>query len=298
MATRDWALVVFTLLTQAAVGAFLTLQVLQFLAARGGAGDGDPGKPNRAAAGSGVTLEAHAVVLAVLSVGLLAALLHLSTPLQAARAVVNFSSSWLSREIVFGSLFAALLAVLVAVERRPRAVAGTRGWLSWGAAAAGVAFLYCQTAIYLLPAQPAWNSLATPVAFGGSALSLGILGVAVGFVAADRRTLRGLALAAIVVLALELVMLPLHLLSLAGDGSPAAAASAARLTGDYGGVLLLRLGLLCVAAATLGGVFLSSRRPSGHRLAATLTGAAFCIVLVSELCGRFLFYAMQVRVGI
>ena len=61
---------------------------------------------------------------------------------------------------------------------------------------------------------------------------------------------------------------------------------------------LLRLGLLCVAAATLGGVFLSSRRPSGHRLAATLTGTAFCIVLVSELCGRFLFYAMQVRVGI
>ena len=34
MATRDWALVFFTLLTQAAVGAFVTLHVLQLLAGR------------------------------------------------------------------------------------------------------------------------------------------------------------------------------------------------------------------------------------------------------------------------
>ena len=308
MATRDWALVVFTLLTQAAVGAFLTLQVLQFLAARRGAGGAPVGGDHRG------TFAAHATVLAVLSVGLLAALFHLLTPLQAARAVVNFSSSWLSREIVFGSLFAALLAALVATEWRAARAGGAPGtnrWLPWLTAAAGLAFLYCQTAIYLLPAQPAWNSFATPAAFGGSALRLGILGVAAGLVllglpaegpsaASGPRswpTLRGLALAAVVVLGAELIVLPFHLLSLAADGSPAAAASAARLTGDYGGLLLLRLGLLCMAAAALGAVF-ATRRPAHHRLAPAVTGAAFCLVLASELCGRFLFYAMQVRVGI
>ncbi len=363
MATRDWALVAFTLLTQAAVGAFLTLQVLELLAGRrhahggstaagtpakgtrgpGSGADGTPGASSgsdgaKAGGGAGGALlggkgrgmlAAHVSVLAVLSVGLFTALFHLSTPLQAASAVVNFSSSWLSREIVFGSLFAILLAVLAATEWRA-AGAGRAGgatgpnrWLSWLTAVAGVAFLYCQTAIYLLPAQPAWNSFATPAAFGGSALRLGILGVAAGLVLqglpaeADRseadssassgpsswgpiswQAVRGLALAAVVVLGAELIVLPFHLLSLAADGSPAAAASAARLTGDYGGILLLRVVLLCVAAAALVGVLAGDRLLASARLARPLTGAAFCLVLVSELCGRFLFYAMQVRVGI
>ena len=310
MATRDWALVFFTLLTQAAVGAFVTLHVLRLLAGR------TTGAV--AATDSRGTLAAHATVLAVLAVGLFAALFHLSTPLQAARAIVNFSSSWLSREIVFGSLFAGLLAALVATEWQAARGGGrslAQPWLSWLTAAAGLAFLYCQTAIYLLPAQPAWNSLATPAAFGGSALRLGIVGVAAGFVVAglpeaaesDRigpfggsswRTLRGLAVAGIVVLAAELVVTPLHLLSLAADGSAAAAASAERLTGDHGAVLLLRIGSLCAAAAALSGVLAGSRLRIAPHLVRPLTGAAFCLVLASELCGRFLFYAMQVRVGI
>ena len=351
METRDWSLVVFTVLTQAAVGAFLTLQVLGYLAARRGtsAGTGGPAR--------------LVPVLALLSVGLFAALFHLSDPLQAARAVVNFSSSWLSREIVFGSLFAALLGALVAQEWRAAgseaigSVPGRRAptpakaasppegrrrtgpgpanptsqalatWLPGLTTAAGLAFLTCQIAIYLLPAQPAWNSFATPAGFGGTAWRLGILGVAAGLVLpslaravgdparADPMesggtlpaTLRGLALAGIAGLALEFVVVPLHLASLAANPLPAAAASVERLTGDYGGVLVLRLGLLGAAAAALGGVLALSRRPfvparlagpSSQRLAIALTCGAFGLTAASEVCGRFLFYAMQVRVGI
>ena len=335
METRDWSLVFFTVLTQAAVGAFLVLQVLGRLSHRRRTDERSTGHE------AAVSL---LLVLAVLSAGLFAALFHLSTPLQAARAVVNFSSSWLSREIVFGSLFAALLGALAwrewrdadvapassAPERRAaswppagRASADPAAatsplvtWLSGLAAAAGLAFITCQTAIYLLPAQPAWNSFATPAAFGGTALRLGILGVAAGLVGrrledaddpaagpvtASAGLLRGLALAGILALALEFVVVPLHLAALAGEPSAAAAASAQRLTGDYGGVLWLRLGLLAAAATALGGVVALARAPlppSRHRLAAALTSGALGLVLVSEVCGRFLFYAMQVRVGI
>ena len=295
METRDWSLVFFTVLTQAAVGAFIVLQVLGRLSQRRRADERSTGHE------AAVSL---LLVLAVLSAGLFAALFHLSTPLQAARAVVNFSSSWLSREIVFGSLFAALLGTLAWRERRaPSSPLAT--WLPRLTAAAGLAFLACQTAIYLLPAQPAWNSFATPAAFGGTALRLGILGVAAGLAAvpaaASPAILRGLALAGILALALEFVVVPLHLAALAGEPSAAAAASARRLTGDYGGVLLLRLGLLAAAAAALGGVVALARGPlppSRHRLAAALTSGALGLVLVSEVCGRFLFYAMRVRVGI
>ena len=356
METRDWSLVVFTVLTQAAVGAFLTLQVLEHLATRRG----------RGASGRAPLL----VVLAVLSVGLFAALFHLSTPLQAARAVVNFSSSWLSREIVFGSLFAALLSALVwhewrtagpaaaspAPERHAAGAAASGSapasptpagqaptspapanpppadptilalatWLPRLTAMAGLAFIWCQVAIYVLPAQPAWNSFATPAAFGGTALRLGILGVAAGLAVrnltaevdhparadpggsggAPSATLRGLALAGIAALALEFVVVPLHLASLSANPLPAAAASVQRLTVDYGGVLVLRLGLLGAAAAALGGVLASTRGAagpaalSGQRLASALTCGAFGLTAASEVCGRFLFYAMQVSVGI
>ena len=389
METRDWSLVVFTVLTQAAVGAFLTLQVLGYLAARRDAADGGRGSDDlrngdsetsggeeggRGAGDArsagyrrrGATAPPLLAILAVLSVGLFAALFHLSDPLQAARAVVNFSSSWLSREIVFGSLFAALLGALAAQEWRaagaapatpmparanppsPAPASPVRGdsapasparanrapanpapatWLARLTAAAGLAFLGCQIAIYLLPAQPAWNSLATPAAFGGTALRLGVLGVAAGFVVqslaagvddparadpggsggASPATLRGLALAGIAALALELVAVPLHLASLSANPLPAAAASVQRLTGDYGGILLLRLGLLGAAGAALGGVLAISRRPfvparpagsASPRLAFALTCGAFGLTAASEVCGRFLFYAMQVRVGI
>ncbi len=312
METRDWSLVFFTVLTQAAVGAFLTLLVLRYVGPR----------PRARAASEGLPLLS---VLAVLSAGLFIALFHLSTPLQAARAVVNFATSWLSREIVFGSLFAALLGALVWRERQDRA-ALPAAWLPALTAAAGLAFLYSQIAIYVLPAQPAWNSLATPAAFGGTALRLGILGVATGLVArtlprevdvaaADASgsrartsaTLRRLVLAGIAALALEFIVVPLHLASLAADPLPAAAASLQRLTGDYGGILLVRLGLLIAAAAALVGVLLAVRvsaHPSGQygsaplRLASVLTCGAFGLVLASEVCGRFLFYAMRVRVGI
>ena len=340
METRDWSLVFFTVLTQAAVGAFLVLQVMRYLTARSGAREGAAAVP-------------LAVVLGVLAAGLSAALFHLSAPLQAARAVLNFSSSWLSREIVFGSLFAALLGVMAARERhadarleaqiaarnaelatRDPAPAGPAGpgptagrpalaapaitttwWLPLLTAAAGLAFIGCQIAIYLLPAQPAWNSLATPAAFGGTALRLGILGVAAGlavrsFAPDDRArpggawrpgALRGLALTGAAALALEFVVVPLHLATLAADSLPAAAASAERLTDDYGGVLLLRLGLLGAAVTVLGGVLAIVRgpaRPARYRFACALACGAFGLVLASEVCGRFLFYAMRVRVGI
>ena len=380
METRDWSLVFFTVLTQAAVGAFLVLQVLRYLShrrrARGDAratasvqgrsqagvgarrdgsdtGGHGPGSADERNAGREAQVPLL-VVLAVLSAGLFAALFHLSTPLQAARAVVNFSTSWLSREIVFGSLFAALLGAMAwrewraadgapdgparvrpaagaARERRAAgpapagrvpadpapAASALDPWLPRLTAAAGLAFLGCQTAIYLLPAQPAWNSFATPAAFGGTALRLGVLGVAAALIGrslapgagdpaaspavASSAVLPGLALAGILAVALEFAVVPLHLAALAAEPSAAAAASAERLTGDYGGVLLLRLGLLAAAAAALGGVLALARRPplpSRHRLAAALASGALGLVLVSEVCGRFLFYAMRVRVGI
>ncbi len=46
------------------------------------------------------------VIGPVLALAFVASLFHLGSPLNAPRAVVNLGTSWLSREIFFGSLFA------------------------------------------------------------------------------------------------------------------------------------------------------------------------------------------------
>ncbi|MEE2638233.1 MAG: DmsC/YnfH family molybdoenzyme membrane anchor subunit, partial [Acidobacteriota bacterium] len=238
MDPRDWALVAFTILTQAAVGAFLTLLLLSTIASV-------PVTSSR-----GFQRGAHAIVLGVLAAGMVAALFHLSTPLEAVRAMVNVTSSWLSREVVFGGLFSVLLGGLLLAERHDTRWWRAIHWLGWTAAAAAVTFLVCQINIYLLPAQPSWNSLATPLAFGGTTLRLGVLGVAVGLLwygvdktrreqesahshATTFATLRWLVVLGLFGLVAELVVVALQVAPLA-DGTPAAAlASARRLTEDY-----------------------------------------------------------------
>ncbi|MEE2636991.1 MAG: DmsC/YnfH family molybdoenzyme membrane anchor subunit [Acidobacteriota bacterium] len=302
MVPRDWALVVFTVLTQAAVGAFLTLLILRNLTATAET-------PLRSCA-----RWAHATVLAVLALGMVAALFHLSEPFEAVRAVVNVRSSWLSREVIFGGLFSLRLGALLLMEWRETRWSRVTHWLGWTAAATAVTFLVCQIKIYLLPAQPVWNSLATPLAFAGTALRLGVLGVAVGLVCCrvdetsreqksvhsdgtTFATLRGLALLGLVGLVAELVVMALQLAPLA-DAMPAAAlASARRLTEDYAGVLVTRLLLLVVAAACIVVVIVGKVSGQTHKLPA-MTIVAFVVVLVSEVCGRFLFYASRVTVGI
>jgi len=305
MQLRDWSLVFFTLLTQMAVGAFLTLQVVQIWLCT----------PKRDVPEERRTVRLVAV-LASLTLGLSVALFHLSTPLEALRALVNLNSSWLSREIVSGGLFAVFLSALTTMQWRSKNTSLNTKWMAWLTGVTAVAFLYCQIQIYLLPSQPSWNTVATPTAFVASALRLGVLGVMVILVSegwtpttpsrhsrspdgyAPLGILQGLSLVGLVAVLTELLILPIQVADLARDPSPAAASSLYKLTYDYDWLLGLRFGLLFVATATLAVMLASHRIPSRSRLAPKLAYASFCIVLVAEVCGRFLFYATRVRVGI
>lgn len=84
--------------------------------------------------------------------------LHLGRPAHAARAFLNWRTSWLSREIW------ALTAyfVLAVVERGPVALA------------AGLVAVYCSARIYMVPARPVWNSPLTVTRFYRTAVLLGL----------------------------------------------------------------------------------------------------------------------------
>jgi len=83
--------------------------------------------------------------------------LHLGRPIHAARALLGWRTSWLSREIWALNLY----FVLALMERGP--VALVAGW----------AAIYCSARIYMVPARPRWNTPATIARFYATALLLG-----------------------------------------------------------------------------------------------------------------------------
>jgi anaerobic dimethyl sulfoxide reductase subunit C (anchor subunit) len=102
-------------------------------------------------------------ILPVLGLAMLASLLHLGSPLNAPRAAANLSTSWLSREILSVVIFAFLAAVFVLIQWRKIGPFALRNGIAWIATTSGVVLVYSMSRVYMLSAQPAWNTHATPV---------------------------------------------------------------------------------------------------------------------------------------
>ena len=306
MDIRDWALITFTILCQMSVGAFLVLGVVHFFAARqAGAAEADR-----------LSDRALLAIGPVVVLALLASLFHLGNPLNAVRAVTNLSTSWLSREILSSVSFAVVGGLFALMQWRKWASFAVRAAIAGLAGLIGLFLVFSMSQVYALPIQPAWNNLGTPIAFFATTLLLGALAMGAAFVAnyaylqravpgcadAQCRLLRGalrwIAVAAILLLGVELVTAPLQLAHLAG-GSPASAASAAAMAGSYGLIFGLRLALVFAGAGVLA-VFVYQNALSAGRekVLGYLTYLTFALVLVSEVLGRFLFYATHIKIGI
>lgn len=232
-------LVGMLVLTQLSAGAFLGLAILK------------PQGPVAAAA---------ALLVAFLSLG--ASTLHLGRPVFAFRAVRMWRRSWLSREVLAFSLFAA--AAAASVVARP---------ITPIAAALGFAGVTASAFIYLVPARPAWNSKSTLADFYLTALMLGPL-----FLATLGVSVPAFPLAA--ASSLQLLNCVLKLIVMAASDEFELRASSRLLAQDLRAVLLARIALLIA-----GGIVLPL---AGH--AAIGFGAA----LAGELLSRYLFFVSVV----
>jgi anaerobic dimethyl sulfoxide reductase subunit C (anchor subunit) len=303
MNVREWALVTFTILAQLSVGSFLVLGVVHFFAARK-AGEAEADR---------LSDRALLAIGPVLLLGMAASLLHLGNPINAWRAIANLGTSWLSREIFFGVVFAGLGGVFALIQWRKLGSFALRNAVAVAAALVGSALIFSMAMIYMLPAEPAWNLITTPLSFVTTTLLLGVLTMGAAFVAnyayiqrrqpgcADaqclllRGALKWIAIASIVLLGSEFVILPVQLALLSGAARPAIAL----LVDQFSALFALRLLLVFIGAGILG-VFLfqAALKPGGEHALANLAYAAFGLVLVSEVLGRFLFYAMQVHIAL
>jgi DMSO reductase anchor subunit len=165
-------LVAFTLLSQTAVGAVLTLGALDRWAAT------LAGESAARALTDGLLLAIGPVV----GLALFSSLMHLGTPRNAWRAAANLRTSWLSREIVCAGLFAGSGAAFALLRWSGAGSAGLRTQVALVAGAAGVAFVYAMARVYRLRTVPRWDTPLTTVSFFATALLLGPLAVGTGLV--------------------------------------------------------------------------------------------------------------------
>lgn len=304
MNTHDWALVIFTVLAQMSVGAFVILGIVHFFALRS-AGEVEADKMGDWA----LLAIGPAIILAVL-----VSFLHLGNPLRAINALANFNESWLSREVVFITAFAVVGFIFAMLQWRKIGSAGLRNLIALVAAVLGVVAVISMAMVYYtLIAVPVWHSLATPISFLVTTLLLGALAIQALFVwnfntrfSKDevqlkllRQTTRWITLLALLMLGVLFVTLPFAALQLA-SGSPAAQVSAFNLYREFRMLYFLRLALVFLGAGLISLLIYQYMKHSNERSkwVSSLVYLAFAVVLVAEIIGRYLFYASFSRLGV
>jgi len=292
MNAHEWALIIFTLLAQLSVGMLIvTLIIRTYVASK-----------TSAEHAAQTTDRLFYVVTVLMILALIASFFHLGKLTHIIGAVPNLSTSWMSREVVTSVTFMILSALLAFFTWRKTGTESLRMILGWVSVLVGLFLLVAMSLTYMLPAQPAWNTWATPIMFLTTTLLLGVLGTATVLVftraEVDNQVMKGIAIATIVLMGLELLIMPIYLAYLSTQGV-AALRSLNLMVGVYGWALALRLVLVFVGGGILATYLFANASASGKEKAlATLAYSAFVLVLVGEVIGRFLFYATSYRIGV
>lgn len=328
-------MVLFTVLAQMSVGAFIVLGLINVIA---------PLKYDRDTIEASTDPAIYAIG-ATLVFGLIASMFHMNDVFHVLNVFRNWETSWLSREIIFGILFAALGFVFAIMQWFKLASRTIRQVIAVVTAVAGICLVWSMGKIYMsVAAAPAWNSWIIMIQFFGTALLLGSLAVGAaiathvgiraqrsvapvvaeesaagrgGVVTKLRRSVdtmtrrrlddkdfsltasieRSLAVGAIVVALLMLLSYVFYFLELSGGGPAAQSSAATFLSGWF----FIRLVVLIGAVALL--ALFAHRVTEPEELAtpiklAVLLHLALVLAFVGEIIGRGFHYEALIKLGI
>jgi anaerobic dimethyl sulfoxide reductase subunit C (anchor subunit) len=159
---QEWPLIIFTLLIQLSVGSTLFTTFILMYAA-----DSLNMREKWR-----VAVPAMLLAFVAGALGLMVSTAHLGYPLNAFHALSHISSSWLSREIVFASLYLGILGLTTLIALVSKRVATP---LLVMASLLGLTDIFCMSAIYVHASVVTWMHVNTHVMFFGTALSLGAI---------------------------------------------------------------------------------------------------------------------------
>jgi DMSO reductase iron-sulfur subunit len=293
--TREDPLVIFTLISQAVIGAFITLFMGPLLGFET------------------LSMSAHPVALPLLLFGLIGvqtlalvmSTLHLGKPHLFYRAFNNLRYSPVSREVAGIAVFYNFLGAYTLLSGLPMLfawlpaslTAGLIQLCGWGAVISGLAALYFMHSIYRIPARPFWNHWQVLTAFYGSMLTLGPLLVLLTYIAAQvvqgqpwASAVNGFAWLILAGLVLEAVGLAYHARDLRREGGEGMASHYEQCT-KFGKTWLTRNAGMGVSMLLL--VLVAVLHLEGDAgLFLWLTTAM--VIVATALIGRALFYALVI----
>ncbi len=294
LSTRENPLVVFTLVSQAVVGAFALLFLAPLF-----------GVELLTAASNPVAYPAFLFgLIGIETFALVLSTLHLGRPHRFYRAFNNLRWSPVSREVAGIAVFYNLLGAYTLLT----AVPVLTGWLlapamaqmleqalGWSALVAGIAALWFMHRIYRIPARPFWNHWQVLTGFYGSMLTLGALtlavvhGITVLFAGAGFDGVSAfLVWPMLAGLALETIGLVFHARDLKRQGGEGAASHYEQTT-TFGYSYRARNLLLAVTLLAVTMLALSGLGGVAGVVAWSFTVPAVAAVAV---IGRMLFYAL------
>jgi len=155
---KKWSLIVFTLLSQMAVGGFWVLIAV--------------------IKEQDLILVPLMIVEAIMVISMFVSLAHLGSPFIAYKAILNIRSSWLSREISTALLFTITSGIYILMLWGKIGSPNIQIVTAWIAAIFGFLLIYSMSRLYMLRTVPVWNTPFTPISFLLTALTLG--GLVVG----------------------------------------------------------------------------------------------------------------------
>jgi anaerobic dimethyl sulfoxide reductase subunit C len=296
--SKEWPLIVFTLLTQAGVGLFSILVFIREVLRSH--------LPENLE--NLFTQSTLIVILFFLSIGTATAASHLGQRFKAYRAIRNLSSSYLSREMLLGGLFGSMvgfLALLVFLE------IGSRNFqtiVSFIGIIIGWGFVYAISKVYHIRTVPAWNSPATPISFSLATLLLGLVSGTFILLLASIQSgnnqnnfvedfLQSASTVVTLLLIMQLVTFLFHIIRLSRGGR-ASLASVNTIFVDKRALFISRIVLTVFSLIPLLAIIGKGIDYSETTLLSLVTGATMILVWSAELIGRFLFYESHHRIGL
>jgi len=295
LSTRENPLVIFTLISQTVIGAFILL----FVGPKIGI--------------ETITSSAHPLawpltlfsLIGIQTLALVLSTLHLGRPHRFYRAFNNLRYSPVSREVAgiavfynFLGLYAVLTGLPMLVQWLPsNTVAALAELAGWGAVISGLAAIYFMHRIYRIPARPFWNHWQVLTSFYGSMLMLGGTLVLIVYASissisgidwTDKATTIGIIIC--VGLLLEITGLFYHARNLIKNGGEGAASHYEQTT-RFGKTYWLRnMGLVVALGLTL---MLAVSSPAGAT-GLVVWWLVAVIIMLTAVIGRALFYALVI----
>ncbi|MBM4765253.1 DmsC/YnfH family molybdoenzyme membrane anchor subunit [Bacillus sp. B15-48] len=264
---NSMTLVVFTFLSQMAIGAFAALFFL----------DAYKEKVSKRSAFTSLI-----AILVVSVVAVIVSVFHLGHPFSAYMAILNFGDSWLSREIVFFPAFM-LFVFLYAFMAKTKEQKRLFGWVT---IILGTVTIYSTAMIYIIPAVPAWHNGTTLAAFFATAFLLGPVFIQLLLSIIDKSFVNFSPYIAIVT-AFAILLNVINFTILNG-GLPAAVESAGLLVSSP--LFWVKM-IALVAAFSVAGYLVWKKKNSSLSTVSLI----FACFIVSELLGRMLFYSSGVH---